>query len=496
MLCELNLVALFEEDICLFAAGGRTHAVGAAGHDALARYGEQGHFARGDFVDFFNRGGNRFFIRVFSNIKSVRAGLGEVGALFGDARRYDDVSGVFCHKLFILSGVGGFNRRLLAEHLDNIFRRRNHEIFGGEYGERVKVARLLDGNVAEVAEGFDGCDIARRERDERGVFFLCKSGKVFAQRRKDRFARGGLRHLHLDLVDKDNLAVFILAREHGQKGLGRHGAVYLLRVDFVIARAVGHAAALPDRRAAGAVAGASGALLLPRFFAAAAHLAAVFGMGDVRARVGLHGKHKLMHQVGVPPQAENIFRRVELPHRLTLHVVKFRFHIFYPRISTTVPFRPGTAPLITNSWVSGCTCKTDRLRTDTRSWPMRPAMRIPLATRPPARPPPPPIEPGLRSECFWPCERGPPWKPWRLTTPWKPRPLEIAETVTLSPTAKTETSMVEPTSGNAVSGLPPRVAGRGRISRNTLSALPLVWPSCALLTCLSVVSPAPTCMAA
>ena len=92
MLCELNLVALFEEDVCLFAAGGRTHAVGAAGHDALARYRKQCHFARGNFVNLLNRGGDRLFVGVFSNVKSVRAGLGEIGALFGDARRYDDVS--------------------------------------------------------------------------------------------------------------------------------------------------------------------------------------------------------------------------------------------------------------------------------------------------------------------------------------------------------------------------------------------------------------------
>src|SRR5258708_582129 len=153
-----------------------------------------------------------------------------------------------------------------------------------------------------------------------------------------------------------------------------------------------------------------------------------------------------MHQVGIPRQVKDIFgqghftglfaERIENSHihrgglasAARAHCLfglnlggcclfscgGFGSHDDYdlretPFISTSVPRRPGTAPEITISLVSGSTCKTLSPRTVTRSWPMRPAMRMPLATRPPARPPEPPIEPGERSECFWPCERGPPW---------------------------------------------------------------------------------------
>src|SRR3989338_2406104 len=57
-----------------------------------------------------------------------------------------------------------------------------------------------------------------------------------------------------------------------------------------------------------------------------------------------------------------------------------------------------------------------------RSPPMRPAMRIPLATRPPARAPPP-IAPGSRSLCFFPCVGVPPGKPGPLPPTLKSFPL-------------------------------------------------------------------------
>ena len=57
---------------------------------------------------------------------------------------------------------------------------------------------------------------------------------------------------------------------------------------------------------------------------------------------------------------------------------------------------------------------TRRFFTVIRSEPMRPAMRIFLGTRVRS---PPPIDPGSRSECFCPCVRRPPPKPWRFTTP-------------------------------------------------------------------------------
>src|SRR5215218_8042312 len=56
-----------------------------------------------------------------------------------------------------------------------------------------------------------------------------------------------------------------------------------------------------------------------------------------------------------------------------------------------------------------------------------------------------PTEPG----CLMLCEPwliGPLAKPWRLMVPWKPLPLDVALTWTLSPTSKASTPMLSPTS--------------------------------------------------
>ena len=53
---------------------------------------------------------------------------------------------------------------------------------------------------------------------------------------------------------------------------------------------------------------------------------------------------------------------------------------------------------------------------------MWPAMRIPFSTRPGLVPAP--MEPGARWRSDWPWVLGPPRKPWRFTTPAKPRPLD------------------------------------------------------------------------
>src|ERR1043165_134411 len=55
-----------------------------------------------------------------------------------------------------------------------------------------------------------------------------------------------------------------------------------------------------------------------------------------------------------------------------------------------------------------------------------------------------PTEPGLRCLVL-PCVFGPPPKPWRFTTPWKPRPLDGAVTFTNSPTLNTSTLTTSPT---------------------------------------------------
>src|SRR5206468_1380074 len=54
-----------------------------------------------------------------------------------------------------------------------------------------------------------------------------------------------------------------------------------------------------------------------------------------------------------------------------------------------------------------------------------------------------PIEPGLRTLCE-PWLTGPRWNRCRLIVPWKPLPIEIPETLTLSPGSKDSTVTVSP----------------------------------------------------
>ena len=66
----------------------------------------------------------------------------------------------------------------------------------------------------------------------------------------------------------------------------------------------------------------------------------------------------------------------------------------------------------------------------TRLLPIWPGPRMPLKTR--AGYAAAPIEPGARTLCE-PWLTGPREKRWRLTVPWKPLPLEVPATLTLSP---------------------------------------------------------------
>jgi hypothetical protein len=89
-------------------------------------------------------------------------------------------------------------------------------------------------------------------------------------------------------------------------------------------------------------------------------------------------------------------------------------------------------PLTRSSPCSASILTTSRLRTVTRSSPMCPAMRLPLA-RPPPKPrleQSEPIEPGERCLRSVPCEANMPLKWWRFITPWKPLPLLVPITST------------------------------------------------------------------
>ena len=63
----------------------------------------------------------------------------------------------------------------------------------------------------------------------------------------------------------------------------------------------------------------------------------------------------------------------------------------------------------------------------TRSPPIRPAIRMPLKTRPGVEQAP--IEPGLRWLLCAPWDEETPWKPWRFMTPAKPLPLVVPHDV-------------------------------------------------------------------
>src|SRR3989338_11247080 len=102
ILCELYLIAFLQKDVCLFAAGGLSLAVGAARHPALARDARQRHFAGLYFVDLVYGLGDLLFRGACRHVKGVCPLLCKVSSLFGDAGRYEDVSGVLVHIIILL----------------------------------------------------------------------------------------------------------------------------------------------------------------------------------------------------------------------------------------------------------------------------------------------------------------------------------------------------------------------------------------------------------
>src|SRR5207237_6164212 len=139
------------------------------------------------------------------------------------------------------------------------------------------------------------------------------------------------------------------------------------------------APAAPDRRAVGAVPGASRALLAPRLLAAA---------GDLRARLrGMRaaaerrepGDDHLVHQRDVDRRLEELSGELLVAHLLARAVEDgCRRHqapapagaLTAERTITRPPFGPGTAPLSRRRFRSGSAWKTSRLRTVTRSFPI------------------------------------------------------------------------------------------------------------------------------
>src|SRR3989338_10551641 len=111
---------------------------------------------------------------------------------------------------------------------------------------------------------------------------------MFGKSGKHRARGRCLGRLQLNRVDKNNFALFMLAREHRKECLLAHGAVNLAGVNFGGGGTVRYASTLPDRRAAGAVARPSGALLLPGLLASAAPLPTSFFFHHICAPLSLH----------------------------------------------------------------------------------------------------------------------------------------------------------------------------------------------------------------
>src|SRR5256886_853105 len=147
------------------------------------------------------------------------------------------------------------------------------------------------------------------------------------------------------------------------------------------------AAALPLGRADGALAGAAGALLLPRLLAAARHLTAALGVVGAGAAIGQLARHRLMEQGHPHLDAEHLRLEVERAALATLCAEDFdgRHHFFSVfcccwafviftllRIITRLPLAPGTAPRSSSRLCSGRTRTTLTLSTVRRSPPMRP----------------------------------------------------------------------------------------------------------------------------
>src|SRR5690554_4411853 len=119
---------------------------------------------------------------------------------------------------------------------------------------------------------------------------------------------------------------------------------------------------------------------------------------------------------------------------------------------------------------------------------MRPAIRVPLNTRPGVAQPP--IAPGERCLRSTPCDARRPWKPCRFITPAKPLPLVRPVTSTYSPGEKVSTV----TSWPSVYSLASEVRNSTRCRRGATPAL-RKWPVSGRLTFRGLIAPYASCTA-
>src|SRR5690606_36106961 len=275
-------------------------------------------------------------------------------------------------------------------------------------------------------------------------------------------------------------------------------ALHLLRGPLrVVARLrTMHRATTDELRGADrALAGVAGALLAVRLLATTRHHSA--GLGGVRT---LPGCRQLRHDDLV--QQRNAGLHVEdLGGQLDGAVglaargtdVERQAHHAPPFAGlftrTSPPLGPGRAPLISNRPDSASILCTLRFCVVTRLEPIRPAIRMPLKTRPGVAQPP--IEPGLRCTAWAPWLDGCRWKPCRLMVPAKPLPLLVPTTSTKAPASKVSAAVISwPTSYSLASAVRSSTTWR----RGVTPAL-AKWPARGLFTLRGSVAPYASCTA-
>src|SRR6266545_603390 len=171
-------------------------------------------------------------------------------------------------------------------------------------------------------------------------------------------------------------------------------------------------ATAPVGRTRRARSSSAGALLPPRLLATAAHLSTRERVRGALPHVRLLRYHGLMQHHTVWLDAEDpVVQRDRADGRA--RCIPYRYvHQADPLAFMTVtrpPDAPGTAPFTASSPRSASVARTSRFFTVTRSFPMRPAIRVPFSTRPGVVPAP--IDPAARQRSDWPWVLGPPWKP-------------------------------------------------------------------------------------
>ena len=256
---------------------------------------------------------------------------------------------------------------------------REDDVVAAQHVVGVELAALDQLHFGQVEEALDGVGVVDVDHDQRLAFDAESAEQLLGVL--------GLRRVETPRIDDDDLAVGRpVAERRAQRELD-----HLLRGLLVVLarlRAVGDATAAHVRRAAGALAGVTGALLLERLPATAANLGSRLGALRTTAASGQLSGDDLVHQRHVGLHAEHRLVEVEVAgivagrvlHCDRCHVGHLPFTAL--RTMTTPPFGPGTEPLTSSRLRSMSACTTSRLSVVTCSWPMWPAIFRPLNTRP------------------------------------------------------------------------------------------------------------------